>query len=576
MQIQNPTASLIAKTVITQKSYIGDGATSTIILIGEALRNIEKYLEKGVHPQVLCDGIDLTRMEIEKWLPTKVIEKTLDRKTLLNCAKTVIETKIKKNLCNKFANIAVDAILTICNEGKIMDLERIEMLQINTRTESDSKWIRGIVLDHGARHPDMPKIIHNAFILLCNVNLEYERPTTNSTINYDSIEDREKISLNERELIDKTLDRKTLLNCAKTVIETKIKKNLCNKFANIAVDAILTICNEGKIMDLERIEMLQINTRTESDSKWIRGIVLDHGARHPDMPKIIHNAFILLCNINLEYERPTTNSTINYDSIEDREKISLNERELIDKRVKNIIQLKRSVCMGKNRGFVLINQKGIDPISLDLLSKEGILGIRRAKRKNLERIALLCNCIPINSIHNLNSNVLGFSGIVYEQIIGEEKYTFFENVSNPFSGTIIVKGRSSFIRKQIETSIYNAIKTLKLGIQDRGFLRGAGGIELMLQQHLLTFSTKIPGKKKYGVRAVANAIASIPKTLFENSGLKIDNLSKCIKVYQEELIMKNTINLDSYSTKKHIFTTVCFLLIQLLLIDDIYFGRGLA
>jgi len=448
MQIQNPTASLIAKTVITQKSYIGDGATSTIILIGEALRNIEKYLEKGVHPQVLCDGIDLTRMEIEKWLPSKVI--------------------------------------------------------------------------------------------------------------------------------DKTLDRKTLLNCAKTVIETKIKKNLCNKFANIAVDAVLTICNEGKIMDLERIEMLQINTRTESDSKWIRGIVLDHGARHPDMPKIIHNAFILLCNVNLEYERPTTNSTINYDSIEDREKISLNERELIDKRVKNIIQLKRSVCMGKNRGFVLINQKGIDPISLDLLSKEGILGIRRAKRKNLERIALLCNCIPINSIHNLNSNVLGFSGIVYEQIIGEEKYTFFENVSNPFSGTIIVKGRSSFIRKQIETSIYNAIKTLKLGIQDRGFLRGAGGIELMLQQHLLTFSTKIPGKKKYGVRAVANAIASIPKTLFENSGLKIDNLSKCIKVYQEELIMKNTINLDSYSTKKHIFTTVCFLLIQLLLIDDIYFGRGLA
>jgi len=420
MQIQNPTASLIAKTVISQKSYIGDGATSTIILIGEALRNIEKYL------------------------------------------------------------------------------------------------------------------------------------------------------------IDKTLDRKTLLNCAKTVIETKIKKNLCNKFANIAVDAILTICNEGKIMDLERIEMLQINTRTESDSKWIRGIVLDHGARHPDMPKIIHNAFILLCNINLEYERPTTNSTINYDSIEDREKISLNERELIDKRVKNIIQLKRSVCMGKNHGFVLINQKGIDPISLDLLSKEGILGIRRAKRKNLERIALLCNCIPINSIHNLNSNVLGFSGIVYEQIIGEEKYTFFENVSNPFSGTIIIKGRSSFIRKQIETSIYNAIKTLKLGIQDRGFLRGAGGIELMLQQHLLTFSTKIPGKKKYGVRAVANAMASIPKTLFENSGLKLDNLSKCINVYREEISMKNIINLDSYSTKKHIFTTVCFLLIQLLLIDDIYFGRGLA
>ncbi len=62
MQIQNPTASLIAKTVITQKSYIGDGATSTIILIGEALRNIEKYLEKGVH-------VSLTPM-VEQLVPS--------------------------------------------------------------------------------------------------------------------------------------------------------------------------------------------------------------------------------------------------------------------------------------------------------------------------------------------------------------------------------------------------------------------------------------------------------------------------------------------------------------------------
>lgn len=448
MQIQNPTASLIAKTILSQKSYIGDGATSTIILIGEALKNIEKYLEKGLHPQILCDGIDLTRMEIEKWLPTKII--------------------------------------------------------------------------------------------------------------------------------NKTLDRKTLLKCARTVIETKIKKNLSNKFANIAVDAVLTIYNEGKIVDLERIEILQVNTRTESDSKWIRGIVLDHGARHPDMPKLINNALILLCNINLEYERPTTTSSINYNSIEEREKISLNERELIDKRVKSIIHLKRSVCQEKNCGFVLINQKGIDTISLDLLAKEGILGIRRAKRKNLERIALLCNCIPVNSIHNLNSNVLGFSGIVYEQIIGEEKYTFFENVSNPFSGTIIIKGRSSFIRKQIETSIYSAIKTLKLGIEDKGFLKGAGNIELMLQQHLLIYSTKIPGKKKYGVRAIANAIASIPRTLLENSGLKVDNLSKCIEIYGERGNSEDALQLDSYSAKKHVFTTVCFLLIQLLLIDDIYFGRGLG
>ena len=39
----------------------------------------------------------------------------------------------------------------------------------------------------------------------------------------------------------------------------------------------------------------------------------------------------------------------------------------------------------KPKGFVVINQKGIDPLSLDILVKNGILALRRAKRRNMER-----------------------------------------------------------------------------------------------------------------------------------------------------------------------------------------------
>ena len=48
------------------------------------------------------------------------------------------------------------------------------------------------------------------------------------------------------------------------------------------------------------------------------------------------------------------------------------------------------VCGSSGDGFVVINQKGIDPISLDLLAKAGILGLRRAKRRNMERLTLAC------------------------------------------------------------------------------------------------------------------------------------------------------------------------------------------
>lgn len=39
---------------------------------------------------------------------------------------------------------------------------------------------------------------------------------------------------------------------------------------------------------------------------------------------------------------------------------------------------------------MVINQKGIDPGSLDLLAKEGILALRRAKRRNMERLVQAC------------------------------------------------------------------------------------------------------------------------------------------------------------------------------------------
>jgi T-complex protein 1 subunit zeta len=39
----------------------------------------------------------------------------------------------------------------------------------------------------------------------------------------------------------------------------------------------------------------------------------------------------------------------------------------------------------KPKNFVVINQKGIDPLSLDILAKNGIFALRRAKRRNMER-----------------------------------------------------------------------------------------------------------------------------------------------------------------------------------------------
>ncbi|KAJ6368351.1 hypothetical protein OIU78_000860, partial [Salix suchowensis] len=47
------------------------------------------------------------------------------------------------------------------------------------------------------------------------------------------------------------------------------------------------------------------------------------------------------------------------------------ERRQVDERVRKIIELKDKVCSGTDNNFVVINQKGIDPPSLDLLARAG-------------------------------------------------------------------------------------------------------------------------------------------------------------------------------------------------------------
>lgn len=61
------------------------------------------------------------------------------------------------------------------------------------------------------------------------------------------------------------------------------------------------------------------------------------------------------------------------------------ERRFVDAKLAKIVDFKKLVCDGNNKGFVIINQKGIDPLSLDVLAKHNIFALRRAKRRNAER-----------------------------------------------------------------------------------------------------------------------------------------------------------------------------------------------
>ncbi|KAL1725366.1 chaperonin Cpn60/TCP-1 family [Schizophyllum commune] len=430
MQIQNPTAAMIARTAVAQDDQVGDGTTSVVLLVGELLKQADRYISEGVHPTVIAEGFDLAKKEALKFLDTFKQPSKLDRATLVNVAYTSLATKVNSAMAKHLSSAVVDAVLAI-------------------------------------RRPPPPE----------DAKDQWREP-----------------------------------------------------------------------IDLHMVEIMKMQHRTANETQLVRGLVLDHGARHPDMPKRVENAFVLILNVSLEYEKTEVNSGFFYSSAEQREKLVESERRAVDNKVRKIIEFKNLVCdqavdsKEKRKNFVIINQKGIDPMSLDMLAKNGILALRRAKRRNMERLQLICGGEAQNSLDDLNPSVLGWAGLVYEHTLGEEKFTFVEEVKDPKSVTLLIKGPNAHTIQQIQDAIRDGLRAVKNALEDQALIPGAGAFEVSCAAHLAgPVKRSAKGRAKMGVQAFADALLVIPKTLAQNGGFDVQD---AIVALQDEQADGNTVGLD--------------------------------
>jgi len=143
-----------------------------------------------------------------------------------------------------------------------------------------------------------------------------------------------------------------------------------------------------------------------------------------------------------------------------------------------IVELKRKLCEGTNKNLVVVNQKGIDPASLEILARDNIIGIRRCKRRNGERIPLACGGKCLNSVEDMTEADLGFAKLVYEVDLGDDKYTFIEGVEKPFSVTILIKGPNDYSIAQTKDAIRDGLRAVKNTIEDKSVVPGGGAFEV--------------------------------------------------------------------------------------------------
>lgn len=267
------------------------------------------------------------------------------------------------------------------------------------------------------------------------------------------------------------------------------------------------------------------------------------------------------------------------------------ERKFTDDKVRKVIEFKKSVCTPENgKTFVIINQKGIDPVSLDLLAREGVIALRRAKRRNMERLALAVGGFAVNSADDLTLECLGYAGRVYEQTLGDDKFTFVEDTKNAQSCTILLKGPNEHTIAQLKDAVRDGMRAVVNTVEDEAVVPGAGAFEIAAADALREYAAKgVTGKVKLGVLAFADALSVVPKVLAENSGFDVQET--VIKLQEERLRLGVPVGLDvttgepmlpdqlgiwdNVRVKRQIIQLGTVLASQLLLVDEVLrAGRG--
>jgi T-complex protein 1 subunit zeta len=57
---------MIARAATAQDDITGDGTTSVVLMVGELLKQADRYISEGLHPRVITDGYEIAKTEALK------------------------------------------------------------------------------------------------------------------------------------------------------------------------------------------------------------------------------------------------------------------------------------------------------------------------------------------------------------------------------------------------------------------------------------------------------------------------------------------------------------------------------
>ncbi len=309
-------------------------------------------------------------------------------------------------------------------------------------------------------------------------------------------------------------DRKMLLKIAETSITGKDCEDAREFLSEMIVRAA------GHMMEKDsrgKYEVEKKNFVLEkkaggivTDSVIIEGVVIDKGVVNAQMPTKLTNVKVLAMEygfdakdtkFDAEYK---VNSRVGFQAF----------REGEDRQIRE--QVDRIAGLGVKAVFTT---QAINDLAQHYMAKHGIIGVRRLKKSDVDRVAKATGGQVITNLEDISAKDIGVAGLIEEMKVGDDTMIALTKCKDPRVISVILRAPTTHILDEYERGIEDALRAVETAIKDGKVVPGGAAVETELSLRLRQYAASVKGKEQLSIQAFAEALEIIPKALAMNAGL---------------------------------------------------------
>jgi len=322
-------------------------------------------------------------------------------------------------------------------------------------------------------------------------------------------------------------EKKMLIEVARTSITGKASEKYNRLIAELCVDAVLAISERG-IADLKNIIITNdIGGKTE-DTEFVEGIVIDKVALDKEFPLRIQNPNIALIDTPMEVAKTANKAKLQITTVGEIESFVKQEEAALFEMADYIIRA------GANAVFC---SKGMDDKIAAYLQSRGIYATRRVKSEDMQHLADATGGRPVRNIRELTDKELGHAGLLEQDRDGDQGKTYLRDCKGAKSVSIVIRGGTEHVVDNVERAIDDALRVVKCVVEDGKVVAGGGASEIEVALELRSYASSIGGREQMAIRAFADALDEIPRTIARNGGL--DTINSIVNLRAKHAENKN-------------------------------------